>query len=213
MDLAEEIEGDCGEQVKKGFLDTRGRAVRRVFAALFLIVFVALGVFLVYQYKAGSFRDAESFKSYINSFGYFGPLILGVIQCVKVFYAVIPGLIGCIAGASIFGAFGGFVCNYLGICAGSILAFLLSRKLGYALMRMIFSEKKIKSYERWMSRWTRHYPIFLWIAICFPFSPDDFLCYFSGLTQMNFKKFVLIILTAKPWAILAYSLIFGDILS
>ena len=41
------------------------------------------------------------------------------------------------------------------------------------------------------------------------FSPDDFLCYFSGLTHLSYKKFIIILLTSKPWTILAYSLVFG----
>jgi len=200
------------EPIDEAFIDKNGRVVKKVFAVIFLLLFLGLGVFFIYQYKVGAFKDADSFKNYINSFGYFGPVLLMIIQCFKVFYAIIPGLIGCIAGAALFGTVGSFLCNYIGICAGSIFAFLLSRKFGFSILRMIFSEKKIKSYKKWMNRWTKHYHIFLWVAILFPFSPDDFLCYFTGLTQMKFKKFVIIILTAKPWAILAYSLIFGNII-
>ncbi|MBR1714822.1 MAG: TVP38/TMEM64 family protein [Treponema sp.] len=216
MELAENLESEerdfLSETASEKFINTKGKLIKRVFTAVFLIAFVALGVFFFIQYRNGTFKDPDSFKEYINSLGYLGPVVLTVFQCLKVLYAVIPGTIGCIVGPMLFGPVGGFVCNYIGICAGSILAFLLSRKLGFSLMRMIFTDKKIRSYKNWMNRWTKHFHIFLWIAIFLPISPDDFLCYFSGLTQMKFKRFLIIILTSKPVTILVYSLIFGNIL-
>ena len=62
---------------------------------------------------------------------------------------------------------------------------------------------------RWLEKQKKSYPVFLWIAIFLPISPDDFLCYFTGLTEMKFKKFALIILTSKPFTIIVYGLIFG----
>lgn len=216
MELAEKIEdrgnGGLSESASEKFINTKGKLIKRVFTSVCLLAFVSLGVFFFIQYKSGTFRDPDSFKEYINSLGYLGPVVLTVFQCVKVLYAVIPGTIGCIVGPMLFGPVGGFVCNYVGICTGSIFAFLLSRKLGFSLMRMIFTDKKIRSYKNWMNRWTKHFHIFLWIAIFLPISPDDFLCYFSGLTQMKFKRFLIIILTSKPITILVYSLLFGNIL-
>mgnify|MGYP001402575416 CR=1 FL=1 len=61
------------------------------------------------------------------------------------------------------------------------------------------------------SRWTerikraRSYDVLFALSILLPLAPDDYLCYFSGLINMSVKKFVLIILLAKPWCILFYS--------
>ncbi|MBR4631288.1 MAG: TVP38/TMEM64 family protein [Treponema sp.] len=208
----EDFENDLKETASEKFLNTKGKVIKRIMTGTFLVAFVTVGIFLFHQYRLGTFKDPDTFKEYINSLGYLGPVALTVFQCVKVLYAVIPGTIGCIVGPMIFGPVGGFVCNYVGICSGSVLAFLLSRKFGFSLMRMIFPDKKIRSYKNWMNKWTKHFHIFLWIAICLPISPDDFLCYFTGLTQMKFKKFLIIILTSKPLTIIVYSLIFGNIL-
>ena len=208
----EDFENDLKETASEKFLNTKGKVIKRIMTGTFLVAFVTVGIFLFHQYRLGTFKDPDTFKEYINSLGYLGPVALTVFQCVKVLYAVIPGTIGCIVGPMIFGPVGGFVCNYVGICSGSVLAFLLSRKFGFSLMRMIFPDKKIRSYKNWMNKWTKHFHIFLWIAICLPIPPDDFLCYFTGLTQMKFKKFLIIILTSKPLTIIVYSLIFGNIL-
>ena len=124
-------------------------------------------------------------------------------------YTIIPGAIGCIVGAGLFGTVRGFICSYIGISAGSIIAYFLSRHFGISFVKQLFSEKRYASCMRFINRWSKSYAVFLWIAICSPIAPDDFLCYFTGLTEMKPKKFVLIILTAKIWTILGYSLIFG----
>ena len=45
-----------------------------------------------------------------------------------------------------FGAAGGFWCNYIGISAGSIIAFWLARKYGSGLVSRMFPGEK---YEKW----------------------------------------------------------------
>lgn len=175
----------------------------------FVIAFLIVAGFLIYQYKQGSFQNWKTFKHYIHTFGFFGPLFLTVFQCIKVLYVVIAGGIGCAAGGALFGPVVGFLCNYIGLVSGSILAFCISKKLGPSFMQAMFSEKKIKKYMTWMKKYKKHYTVFLWIAICSPIAPDDFLCYFTGASGMSYRRFLAIIFTAKIWSILGYSLIFG----
>lgn len=190
-------------------LETKTSLLKKIFLIMLAIAVVGIGIWFFYEYKVGTFRDVESFKFFINSFGVLGPILLTVFQCVKTVYAVIPSTLGCIVGPALFGTWTGIICNYIGICTGSFLAFTLSRKFGVSLVKQIFSEKRYQRGLKKMEKWHRSYPVFLWIAILLPISPDDFLCYFTGLTEMKFKKFAIIILTSKPFTIIIYGLIFG----
>ncbi|MBQ0038940.1 MAG: TVP38/TMEM64 family protein [Treponema sp.] len=192
-----------------GEKDSGGKKVKTVLTVFMCICFVLVTVFFIHEYAAGHFKSAETLKEYISSYGIYGPLILTVFQCIKVVYTVIPGAFGCIVGATLFGTVKGFICSYIGICAGSMLAFTLSRKFGVSFVSSLMGEKHYNKCIKWLNRNRKSYPVFLWLAITFPFSPDDFLCYFSGLTTLSYKKFFIILLTSKPWAILGYSLIFG----
>lgn len=192
-------------------LEHKASLLKKIFCILLAVFFVTAGIWLIFKYKAGCFSDAESFKEYIESFGIFGPFFITIFQCLKVVYAVIPGTIGYIVSPSLFGPLTGIITNYIGICCGSFIAFWLSRKFGISFVKQIFSEKKYNSWMKKMAKWHKSYPLFLWVGLLIPISPDDFLCYFSGLTNISFKKFAFIILTAKPWTIIAYSLIFGNI--
>lgn len=160
------------------------------------------------QFFDHKFDSVESLQNYMKGFGIAAPLILTMFQALQVVVPVLPGYLGCAAGAVAFGSMTGFWCNYIGISLGSVIAFFLAKKYGIDLVNAMFPRKQI---EKWSSRIekSRSYERFLFIATLLPMFPDDFLCYFSGLMKMNSKKFIWIIILGKPWCILAYSMAFG----
>lgn len=192
-------------------IEERTSLIKKIFTVCLILLFIAGGFFFAFEYKNGRFSDLDTFQDYVNSYGVFGPIILGIFQCFKVIYAFIPGTIGYIAGPTIFGTLIGIIANYVGICAGSFIVFGLSKKYGNSIIRQIFSQKKYNKYMNWIKGKTDRFSVLLWFLLLIPFSPDDFLCYFAGLTDMKFRRFALIILTVKPWIIIIYGLIFGTV--
>jgi uncharacterized membrane protein YdjX (TVP38/TMEM64 family) len=110
-----------------------------------------------------------------------------------------------LGGVLLFGPWTGFFYNYIGICAGSIVAFFIARNFGKPVLYSIFNEKTITKYEAWTGNESKFAKWFA-IAIFLPVAPDDFLCYLAGTTQMSWKRFTAIILLGKPAAIALYSL-------
>ena len=182
--------------------------LKNVLTGLLVALLLLTGLFLLKGYLDGQFRTMESFRAYVESFGLLAPLILVVIQALQVVLPVLPGFFGCIVGAGMFGAMGGFWCNYIGISAGAIIAFLLAKRFGVRLVQCMVPMEKYDSLVAWVNR-RRSYTVVLFLSILLPLAPDDFLCYFSGLTGMSTKKFTWIILSAKPWCILGYSIFFA----
>lgn len=169
---------------------------------------VAIILILAKQFFNQRFDSVESLQIYMKSFGVAAPLVLTLFQAFQVVVPVLPGYLGCAAGAVAFGSTTGFLCNYIGISVGSIIAYFIARKYGIDIVLTMFSRKQ---YDKWSARMerSRSYEWFLFIATLLPLFPDDFLCYFSGLIKMDSKKFIWIIILGKPWCILAYSLAFG----
>lgn len=181
---------------------------KRLLTAFLVILLVLSGLFLLRGYLDGHFQSIESFRTYIGSFGLLAPVVLTIIQAIQVILPVLPGFLGCIVGAGMFGAMGGFWCNYIGISAGSLIAFFLARHFGSSLVRCMIPLEKYDSFVAWLNR-RRSYTVILFLAILLPLAPDDFMCYFSGLTGMSAKRFTWIIVLGKPWCILGYSLFFA----
>ena len=163
----------------------------------------AFVVILAKAYLDGRFDSVETFQKYVAGFGLASPLFLVAVQAAQVILPVLPGLFGCVVGAMMFGCAGGFWCNYIGISAGSIIAFLLARKYGSGLVSRMFPGEKYEKWATWAAG-SRFYTVVLFLGMVLPLFPDDYFCYFTGLTKMSTRKFVAIILLGKPWCILAY---------
>ena len=178
--------------------------------AMCLLMFLLLlsAMFVGSGWIGGHFKSMETLRIYLESYGKLGPIILTMIQALQVILPVLPGFFGCIVGAAMFGAAGGFWINYIGISAGSLMAYWLARHFGVSLVQKMVP---MENYEGWINRINQRksYTIVLFLAILLPLAPDDFLCYFSGLTSMSAKKCTWIILLAKPWCILFYSIFFA----
>ncbi len=176
------------------------------------VLFLCLS-FLAVLFKAfldGQFDSIDSLRAYVAGYGILAPLVLIGIQAAQVVVPVLPGFLGCAVGAVLFGCMGGFLCNYIGISVGSILAFLIARRYGVGLVKSIFPKKVYEKWSSWAGK-SKCFTVTLFLVMVLPLFPDDFFCYFSGITKMSTKKFVGIILLGKPWCILAYSLLFAGI--
>ncbi len=177
----------------------------RIWTAAGIVLAAAIVIRLCVNQK---FDSVEALQDYMKGFGVFAPLALTLFQIIQVVVPVLPGLFGCAAGALMFGWWGGFLCSYIGISAGSLIAYCLGRKYGTDIILTMFSRKQYEKWSRKIKK-SRSYDVLLFVSTLLPLFPDDFLCYFSGLIEMKGRKFVWIILLGKPWCILAYCAAFG----
>ncbi|WP_320129272.1 TVP38/TMEM64 family protein [uncultured Sphaerochaeta sp.] len=172
---------------------------------LSILGILVCAAFCIYGIHKGIFTSQKAMMAFLAPYGVWGPLLFVLLQLVQVIIPIIPGAMGCAAGVLIFGPFIGFIYNYIGICIGSILAFLISRKYGMIIVKSMASQKVYDKYIGWLEKGKMYERLFA-IAIFLPMAPDDFLCYLSGLTKMSLKKFTLIIILCKPLSIFLYSL-------
>ena len=160
------------------------------------ILIILISIYLGYKgYKLGIFTSVASLQKFLQQYGIWAPLIFMILQIIQIIIPVIPGGITTAFGVVMFGPLWGFVYNYISICLGSVIVFLISRFFGKEVVLAIFGEENFKKYDKF----------FAW-AILLPVAPDDFLCYFSGLTDMKLITFVKIIIFCKPPSIFIYSM-------
>lgn len=167
-------------------------------------------IFIVYGIQTQIFTSQTALQQFLEPFHGWAPLIFIVFQAIQVVFPILPGAIGCLGGVLIFGPVLGFTYNYIGICIGSVAAFLLAKRYGTVLIENIFKPSLYQKYLSWTRQNNRFEKLFA-IAIFLPVAPDDFLCYLAGTTDMKTSRFITIILLGKPLAIAAYSfaLFFG----
>lgn len=178
-------------------------------AIILLAALIGTAAFvLIKGWLGGHFNSVDTLRVYIESYGIWAPVILTLIQLLLAVLPICPSFTGCVVGAALFGAAGGFWTNYIGISAGSIAAYALAKRFGVQLVNKMIPMQKYEAYIEKINR-SKSYPKLLFLAILLPMAPDNFLCYFSGLVNMPARRFITIIITAKPWCILFYSIFFA----
>lgn len=76
-----------------------------------IAISILLCLFMLQAGLKGNFRSVDAFQAYIRGFGLFAPFVFVFIQAFQVVVPVLPGFIGCVAGALLFGSVCGFVYN------------------------------------------------------------------------------------------------------
>lgn len=170
-----------------------------------LLGMVGMVLFTIICLKKGIFTDQNKMEQFLGDSGIFAPLLFIFIQAVQVVLPILPGAVGCLYGVIFWGAVKGFFYNYIGICSGSIIAFLIARHWGKKLVIAMTGGKFYEKYGHYLLT-EKRFEIFFAAMIFLPLAPDDFLCYLAGISRISLKKFVAIILLGKPLAILMYSM-------
>lgn len=169
---------------------------------LITVMLIAAG-FVCFQ--SGIFSSEEQMRVFLKQAGFLAPAAFIALQILQVVIPIIPGAVSCVIGVMIFGPVYGFIYNYVGVVAGSIIIFLLVRKYGRPLILKLVKEETYTKYVSWIEK-GRKFDFMFAAAILLPGMPDDLLCMLAGLTPMSVKKFSAILLLGKPLSLAAYSL-------
>ena len=95
-----------------------------------LVSTVIIILLSIYGYTQGVFTDKSKLEALLKSCGVWAPIMFVALQAIQVVIPILPGSIGCLFGVIFFGPVMGFIYNYVGICGGSIWAFLIAELMG-----------------------------------------------------------------------------------
>lgn len=135
-------------------------------------------------------RQPEQFRAWVEGHGLWAPLAYAAMVFLQVVVAVIPGEPLEISGGYAFGAVQGTVLCMLGAFLGSVVVFAFVRRFGRELVEIFFPKEKIESLRFLQSSPKRD--LLFWIVFVVPGTPKDLLCYFAGLTDLFWGKWLLI---------------------
>jgi uncharacterized membrane protein YdjX (TVP38/TMEM64 family) len=151
--------------------------------AIFLLIFIVAAIFLVRFTPIKNYLTAEALGRFLDSAGFWGPLIFILIYAVGV-CLFLPGTLLTGLGAAIFGAYEGFVYVWFGAMAGASVAFLIGRTLGREFASSLIGDK-LKKYDDGIER--NGFATVLYLRLVyFPFTPMNFG---MGLTKVHFRDY------------------------
>lgn len=162
--------------------------------ALVIFIFCFLAYFVVHKFFGGDV-SAQSFSSFINSYGWAGRFVALIIQFLQVFIAIIPGEFVEVGLGFAFGALEGTLLCFVGVALASAAVFLLVKKWGVKFVELFIEPGKIDSLKFINSEKKLGTLVFLLFLI--PGTPKDLLTYIVPLTRMKFSEFMAISMLAR----------------
>lgn len=171
------------------FTQRQKKCISLGIVAVFLLFCGAVGWF-VGRPMVRFAREPEQFRAWVAGFGIWGGLLYAGMTFLQVLVALIPGEPLEICGGYAFGAVPGTLLCLLGATAGSILVFWLVRRFGRAIVELFFSREKVQSLTFLHSSPRRDF--LFWLIFMMPGTPKDLLCYFAGLTDLPWRKWLFI---------------------
>lgn len=155
------------------------------------------------------FFDPDALRDFISGLGLWAPVVFLLLQVVQVVVAPIPGNVLTLVGGALFGFWQGFALSIVAVFTGSVLCFLIARKLGRTVIHKLIGDKRFGKYEKLISSDANNAraKVLLIIIFLFPFLPDDLLCFVAGVTAMTLRSFTVIVVLTRPWGHVVASLL------
>lgn len=183
-----------------------------------LIGWAAIAIFLLLSAVVGWFvgrplvrfaSQPEQFRQWVDGHGLMGCAAYVGMVFLQVVVAVIPGEPLEISGGYAFGAVRGSLLCLLGAFLGSVAVFALVRRFGRELVDIFFPREKLENLKFLQSSPKRD--TLFWLVFMVPGTPKDLLCYFAGLTDLSWGKWLLLCTVGRLPSVLT-STIGGDAL-
>ncbi len=167
-------------------------------ATLLLLALLLCGLWCSGFFQAAG--STQGLHAYIEHFTPYSHLVYFLVQLSSVILAPIPSNIIAAAGGLLFGTLWAFLLTVGAVTLGSVVVFQLSRVLGKPFAEGFISRRNLDKYE---DVFRKKRDLFLFLALLFPFFPDDILCIMAGLTDIPFRRYLLLVVLARPWGLLA----------
>lgn len=157
------------------------------------------------------FFTMENILQLLEDYAALGPIPGIFLPMIEAFLPMLPLVLFVMANAAAFGLWKGFLISWIGACIGSFLVFFIIRRLGQQkFFNFLTKHKKVKKLMNWVER---HGFGFIFLLLCFPFTPSSIINIVAGLSRVSIKQFVLAVMLGKFVMIFTISFIGYDLKS
>ncbi len=161
-----------------------------LFTAAFIIAYIKLGSRLL-----DFVSDTQGFKSWLESFGFWGRLIFVGIRALQTVVKIIPAEPLEIGSGFVYGTFGGCFLCLLGTLMGSFVIIILTKLFGKRVINLFVSEEQLKEFSFLNDE--KKVGGLLWCIYLIPGTPKDFITYLACVLPISTTKFLFITMLAR----------------
>ena len=134
--------------------------------------------------------EPEQFRAWVSSHGMLGELAFVAMVIFQVIIAIVPGEPFELAAGYAFGAVRGTALTLIAATVGSLIVFAITRRWGMRIAELFFEKEKLRSLR--FLKTTPQRTLLLLVIFALPGTPKDLICYYAGLTDIEFLPWLLI---------------------
>jgi len=177
-------------------------AKKKAIIATIIIVFILVVslVFLIPFFEI--FTRPSQVKEIVLQFGVWAPLAFIGLQVLQMIFLFIPTSPILIAGGYMFGGIG-VVYSVIGILIGSIIVFYIGRIFGRPFLESVVDKRVIQKIDSQSSNIEKT----LFVLYLIPPLPHDVFSYVAGITNIDVKKYMLIVGTGRLPEIVLFTVV------
>lgn len=152
----------------------------------------------------GKINSVEGLREYIGRAGAAAAVIYIVFCFLQVVLLPVPGSVAVAVGVAMFGPLKCAIYGFIGIVAGSFVAFFTGRWIGYKAVCWIVGKENL---DKWLNKLKGKDYLILSLMFLLPMFPDDVLCFVAGLSSMTWVYFTVMITVTRALSVFstAYS--------
>lgn len=158
--------------------------IKFIILSVFLVSMLVCGI--IFYPKINQYISFDNVRMFVEKNKFLSYFVFIILQIIQVVIFVIPGDVINATGGFVFNIFTGFLLSFIGVILGSIIAFYISRFLGYNFINKFVKKEKLDKIVSFFESNTGFVSLFVFCNL--PFVPKDVLMYGAGLTPLKAKK-------------------------
>ncbi|MDD5331977.1 MAG: VTT domain-containing protein [Candidatus Nanoarchaeia archaeon] len=153
----------------------------------YLLTFIPILLLILgYIFPSHFFGNQEVIRNFVTKFGVFAPVAFIILQILQVIITPFSHYAVSIAGGYIFGTWYGFLYNWIGRVIGTAIAFYLGRIFGRKIIKHVVKPETLQKYDHFIEKGR----VLLFLAYFLPLFPDDEISYLAGVSAINPRVFL-----------------------
>lgn len=131
--------------------------------------------------------NSERIKTWVNGFGFWGPLILIGAMIIQVFLIVVSTVFLMLIAILCYGPLWGSLISLAGLFGASTVGFFIGKMLGRKAAEKLMGRKTSDKVRKLIDRYGYNAVILIRMA---PISSNDAISFIAGVANMNYFRFI-----------------------
>jgi len=175
-------------------------SVLKLLILLFFVIIIPVYIFIQYPELINHFRSLNKINAFLLQYKTASIFVYIGLQVLQIVVSILPGQALQFAAGYAYSFWLGYLYSIIGVTAGTLVTFYLSRLLGKDALHIIFGEERFSKFVHALN--SKKSCFILFAIFLIPGIPKDLFTYAAGVSEIRIKPFLLLSLVGRTPAMM-----------